>query len=98
MDDYLSISVVVVGRPFKLRVKPAEEEIVRQAVKEINDKVSDYQQQFPSKDKQDFLSMILLQEKVDAFRKEGTLTQSQEWSEKMDELDAILTQKISELQ
>ncbi|HZH68282.1 MAG TPA: cell division protein ZapA [Chitinophagales bacterium] len=97
MDDYLSINITLVGRPFKLKVKPEEEEMVRLAANEINEKVLEYQQSFPSKDKQDFLTMMVLQLKVDLLRVEGAKSQTEEWSEKLDALDALLTKNLIDL-
>ncbi len=97
MTDYISINVVIAGRPFKLRVRPEEEEMVRKAVKDINDKVLEYHQEFPSKDKQDFLSMLLLQQKVEALKSSGLKAQNEEWAEKFDVLDKLLTENLSNL-
>lgn len=95
IDNHININVVIVGRTYKLKVNPAEEAIVRQAAKEINDQVQDYQQQFPSKDKQDFLIMLLFQQKVEVLKSSGIATQSDEWTNKLDLLDALLTNSLS---
>ena len=95
IDKNININVVLVGRTYKLKVNPAEEAIVRQAAKDINDQVQDYQQQFPSKDKQDFLIMLLFQQKVEALKNTGVATQSDEWLKKLDSLDALLTKTLS---
>ena len=95
IDNHININVVLVGRTYKLKVNPAEEAIVRQAAKVINDQVQDYQQQFPSKDKQDFLIMLLFQQKVESLKNTGVATQSDEWTKKLDLLDALLTKNLS---
>ena len=95
IDTHININVVLVGRTYKLKVNPAEEAIVRQAAKDINDQVQDYQQQFPSKDKQDFLIMLLFQQKVETLKNTGVATQSDEWLKKLDSLDALLTKTLS---
>lgn len=94
VDNHLNINIILVGRTYKLKVNPAEEAMVRQAVKEINDQVLDYQQKFPSKDKQDFLIMLLLQQKVDVLRNAGLQTQSDEWAKKLEVLDSLLTKNL----
>lgn len=97
IDTHININIVLLGRNYKLKVEPSEEALVRQAAKDINDKVLDYQSQFPSKDKQDFLIMILLQQKVDSLRKTGVQTQTEEWSQKLDALDQLLSQHLTDL-
>jgi cell division protein ZapA (FtsZ GTPase activity inhibitor) len=93
-DNNLNISVVIAGRPYKLKVTPEEEVIARQAAREINEKVQNYQDQFYSKDKQDFLAMIALQQRVDALK--GTsAAESEAWLKKMEELESLLDQNLT---
>ena len=93
-EDNLDIKIVLGGRTYKLKVLPREESIVRAAVKEINSQLIDYQQKFQSKDKQDFLTMMLLEQKVNAIRKENSENISENWSKKLDELDSLLTKYL----
>jgi len=95
LDTTININIVLVGRPYKLKVEPSEESIVRQAAKEINDQVQDYQQKFPSKDKQDFLIMLLLQQRVDALKRAAAAGKTDEWADKLDALDQLLTKHLS---
>ncbi len=57
----LSIKVNIADRYYPLKVTPEQEEIVRQAAKLINDKLKALQQEFDVKDKQDMLSMTVLE-------------------------------------
>jgi len=60
-----SITVLIAGRPYPLRVEEADEASIRQIVKEVNDKISNFQLNYNKKDKQDCLSMALLTYAVD---------------------------------
>ena len=55
MSDEMHINVVIADRPYRLKIKPEEEETVRKAARTINDRVKEYQQAFLSKDKQELL-------------------------------------------
>ena len=57
----LSIKVNIAGRVYPLTVKQEEEESIRKAVKEIEQMVKDYEQNYAVKDKQDLLAMCALQ-------------------------------------
>jgi cell division protein ZapA len=57
----LSIKVNIADRYYPLKVTPEQEEIVRHAAKLINDKLKALQQEFDVKDKQDMLSMTVLE-------------------------------------
>jgi cell division protein ZapA len=93
-DNNLNLNVIVAGRPYKLKVTPEEEVIVRQAGREINEKVQNYQDQFYSKDKQDFLAMIALQQRVDAL-KGSSAVESEAWLKKLEELESLLDQTLT---
>ena len=58
--DIISINVIIADRPYPLKIKKSEEEDVRNAAKEINDKVKQFQQMYVAKDKQDYLAMSAL--------------------------------------
>lgn len=60
--EELSIKVNIADRTYPLKVTADQEETVRKAARHINDKMKLLQQQFAVKDKQDILSMIVLEE------------------------------------
>jgi len=60
MKEQLSIKVSIAGRIYPLTIERSEEENVRKAVKNINDKVTDYEKNFNIKDRQDLLAMSSL--------------------------------------
>ena len=58
--DIININVIIADRPYPLKIKKSEEEGVRKAAKEINEKVKQFQQIYAAKDKQDYLAMSAL--------------------------------------
>ena len=58
--DIININVIIADRPYPLKIKKAEEEDVRNAAREINEKVKHFQQVYAAKDKQDYLAMSAL--------------------------------------
>ena len=59
-DDRININLLIADRPYPLKIKPEEEEMVRKVAKEINEKVKQFQYQYAAKDKQDYLAMCAL--------------------------------------
>jgi cell division protein ZapA len=57
----ISIAVILAGKPFRLNVQPEEEETVRAAAKAVNDRLSQFQLQYPRADRQDALILVALQ-------------------------------------
>ncbi len=54
------LTVIIAGRPYPLRVSRDDETAFRRVVKEINDKISDFQISYSDRDKQDCLAMTVL--------------------------------------
>ncbi len=93
MAEQLNINLLIAGRPYKLKVSPDEESYVRQAAKDINDKVAEYQKTLLTRDRQDFLSMIALQSTAEALQNKNRATNAN-IDAKLDELEAILDKQL----
>lgn len=92
----ININVNICDRPYRLKVKPEEEESVRKAARVINDKVKDLQSQYSAKDKQDYLSMASLMLMVEQLNKPSTLTiEDAGFSDRIEELENRLDQVLS---
>jgi cell division protein ZapA (FtsZ GTPase activity inhibitor) len=59
-DKTISIQIKIANNPYPLNIKASDEEVVRLAVKTINDRLREYKQRYNFKDDQDALSIILL--------------------------------------
>ncbi len=87
----LSIKVNIADRYYPLKVTPEQEEIVRQASKLINDKLKALQQQFEVKDKQDMLSMTVLEVATQLITlQNGNLTDNTELQAQLQEMRTLL--------
>jgi cell division protein ZapA len=97
MDDkMININVIVADRPYRLKVNAHEEGLVRAAAKDINKKVKEFQQAFSSKDKQDFLAMITLQNAVEGIKSGvAAASDSGPLNDKIEALDQLLTKFLS---
>ncbi len=60
-SEKLSIKVNIAERYYPLKVDKIDEEKIRKAAKEINDKIVLYKKRYTDKDDQDFLAMVALQ-------------------------------------
>jgi len=94
-SELININVVIADRPYPLRVKPEEEERVRNAARDINNKVKQFQTQYAGKDKQDFLAMSALMYAVESSSYQNkTVINDSSFGDKLDELDRLLTQSL----
>jgi len=58
--EELTITVNIADRPYRLKIKREEEEVIRKAVKEIEQRIREYSEHFAFNDKQDLMAMVLL--------------------------------------
>jgi len=64
-EEHIPINVWLAGRSYRIRILPSEEEAVRKAVKNADDKIMELRQHYAGKDDQDFVAMCLLMYSAD---------------------------------
>ncbi|MBU0488694.1 MAG: cell division protein ZapA [Bacteroidetes bacterium] len=57
----ITITVTICDRPYRLKIDPSEEERVRRATRQINEKIHQMSGMYAYKDNQDLLAMVVLQ-------------------------------------
>ena len=85
--DNLSIKIKIADREYPMKVKPADEEKVRNAGKLISERLRSYREQFGIDDKQDLLAMVAFDSVVDKL----------EMEKQEKETDDSVVQKINQL-
>ena len=68
--DELSIKIKIADREYPMKVKPEDEERVRKAGKNINERIRSYRERFGIDDKQDLLAMVAFDCLVDKMENE----------------------------
>lgn len=58
--ELIPVNVTIGDRTYRLKLKPADEEVIRKSAKIINDKILEYKGNLAGKDMQDYVSMVLL--------------------------------------
>lgn len=94
-DDSKQLTVLIAGRPYPLKIKTGDEASIRRIVKEVNQKINEFQLAYPSRDKQDSMAMTVLSFAVDTFkaRKSSSIDEPL-LSEKLSEIEASLDQLL----
>ena len=91
------ITVLIAGRPYPLKIKESDEPAIRKIVKEINDKINQFQLTYTNKDKQDCLAMAILTYAVDLHKFMQTdrpEAPDPELENKIDQLDELLNKLL----
>ncbi len=60
MTELIPVNIVIADRTFRLKIQPEDEEMVRNTVKLINEKIVEFKTNFAGKDMQDYISMVLV--------------------------------------
>jgi len=88
----VSITVLIAGRPYPLKIKSSDEPTIRKIVKEINDQVTNFQLKYTTKDKQDCLSMAALTYAVDAAKAKAKKTEISHHNSSLADDSAIINE------
>jgi cell division protein ZapA len=72
MTDKLNIRVVIGGREYPIKINPNEEESIRRAVKFIDEKVKEVEENYAVKDRRDSLAIALLFIVTELLNQKGT--------------------------
>ena len=59
-DNLIPLNITIGDRNYRIKILPADEEVVRKTLKTINDKILEFRGMFAGKDMQDYISMVLI--------------------------------------
>lgn len=93
--EELSIRIKIADRDYPMKVKATDEEKVRAASQQINDKLKSYRDKFGIDDKQDLLAMVAFDSLVEKMTtEEGHKEVDQNVFNKVNQLNYLVSQSI----
>ncbi len=93
--EELSIKIKIADREYPMKVKPEDEEKVRNAGRLLNEAIKNYHEQFGLEDKQDLLAMVAFDSLIKKYDAETTSLESdQAVLEKINDLNRAVSQAI----
>ena len=95
MGEKLSIKLHIANRIYPMKIERKSEEYIRTAVKKIKGRLKFYEENYAIKDKQDLLSMCLIEyaSKFEAINNTNVI-EDDGLTEKLNEIEAILDNNI----
>jgi hypothetical protein len=60
MNELIAISAMIGDRSYRIKIIPADEEVLKKTLKTINDKIVEFKTLFAGKDMQDYIAMVLI--------------------------------------
>jgi cell division protein ZapA (FtsZ GTPase activity inhibitor) len=97
MKELIPANVVIAERTYRLKIDPADEEMLRKTVKLINDKVYEFKSSFAGKDMQDYVGMVLLWFATEQTKAHKDIFTLQETTDKLSSLEALLDKTLDEM-
>ncbi len=100
-DNSKKISVLIAGKSYPLKVKTKDEKPIRLIIKEVNDKIDEFQINYPRREQKDCMAMSLLSYAVDLHKIRQNPApyikeEQMKMSEKLSELDVLLDNLLQE--
>ena len=95
MQELVAINIVIGDRNYRIKIEPKDEETVRNAVKVIQDKVTEFKTQFSGKDMQDYIAMVMLWYATQANGEVTNIIQQQELQEELEKIARLLDKATS---
>jgi cell division protein ZapA (FtsZ GTPase activity inhibitor) len=84
MSELIPVNIVIADRTYRLKIEPADEEMVRKTANTINEKITEFKTSFAGKDTQDYIAMVLLWFAKLALLADETAKQLKELSQSID--------------
>src|SRR5258706_9388160 len=95
MDDLISINLTIGDRRYPLKIRTAEEPLVREAERLINEKFNEFQLRFTGQEKIDYLAMSALMNLVDVLKQHSQENEStDDVMKKLSEAEAMLNESL----
>ena len=88
--EQLKIKVTVANRAYPLTINRKDEEGVRKAVKNIEDRLKLYESKFEARDTQDLLSMCLIEMAVKVFADDKKVKVDSRLEDKLLKIESII--------
>lgn len=60
MQNLIPTNLVIGDRTYRIKVKTEDEEMVRKTTKQVNEQLVRFKTEYPGKDMQDYITMVLL--------------------------------------
>lgn len=89
-----NVNIVIADRSYPLKVRASEEETLRKAAEVVREKMVAFRKSYGGQEKLDYLAMAALKLSIELLNVKKTDTQSLEVSEKLDNLNDILSAYI----
>lgn len=96
MNELIAISALIGDRTYRIKINPADEEIVRKTLKTINEKILEFKTHFAGKDMQDYIAMVLIWYATEQHNSAATLVNNENLTSKLLTIEKMIDAQLNE--
>ncbi len=93
MDALIPINIVIADRSYRIKIAAKDEELVRQTLKLINDKIIEFKTQYAGKDMQDYISMVVLWYATSQ-QQNGSPALQESWRQTLEQMEKMIDKTL----
>lgn len=93
-ENLIPANISIADRNYRIHMSPDDEQTVRQSVKLINDKITEFKKQIPGKDMQDYVSMVLVWFATESANKNVSMADESHLIKKLTQIEALIDNEI----
>lgn len=92
--NLIPANINIADRIFRVQMLPDDEQVVRQSVKLINDKIMEFKTTIPGKDMQDYLSMVLVWFVTESANKSVSLANESLLLSQLQHIESVIEEEL----
>lgn len=96
MNELIAISALIGDRTYRVKINPADEEVVRKTLKTINEKILEFKTHFAGKDMQDYIAMVLIWYATEQHNSAATLVNNENLTSKLLTIEKMIDAQLNE--
>jgi len=96
MNELVAISALIGDRSYRIKINPADEEVVRKTLKTINDKIIEFKTLFAGKDMQDYIAMVLIWYATEQHAGTTAIVEKANLADQLNAIEKLLDNQLNE--
>ncbi len=93
-ENLIPANINIADRIYRVQMSPEDEQIVRQSVRIINDKIVEFKTKIPGKDMQDYISMVLVWFVTESKNKNVSIADENHLLGKLEQIESLIDNEL----
>ncbi|MCH5683265.1 cell division protein ZapA [Niabella sp. W65] len=93
-ENLIPANINIADRIYRVQMLPEDEQVVRQSVRIINDKIVEFKTKIPGKDMQDYISMVLVWFVTESKNKNVSIADENHLLSKLDQIESLIDNEL----